>query len=389
MDPWNSYGRYLVVNDRHAFDALLAGLSHWRTAICITLLLAACGQELQVAELSGSTMGTTFSVQIPGSAGRARLDALGNEMITRLRDIERSASTYDTGSTLSRFNDSQNVGWVSVDHTLCAIVDLAAKLSDETDGAFDVTIGPLVNLWGFGPGEQRTEPPESAAIDAAMARVDHSQVATDCEQPALRKSRPDIFIDLSAIAKGYAVDELAMILDQEKVESYLVEVGGELRARGLKPGGDAWRVAIERPDTDTREIQQIVELMNRAMATSGDYRNYFESGGERFSHTIDPRTGRPVTHSAAAVTTIHESAAVADAYSTALLVMGPDDGLRFAEESGLAAQFLVRSEGGFETRTTSGFTAALDTATDDASIAHGNPARTSVSVRSTRGLPMQ
>jgi thiamine biosynthesis lipoprotein len=199
------------------------------------------------------------------------------------------------------------------------------------------------------------EPPSEEAVQAAMSNTGHARLHVDCEAPALRKDVAGIYVDLSAFAKGHAVDKVADLLDTRALQDYLVEIGGELRLRGINAKNENWAIAIETPDRGARSVQTVLHLTNTAMATSGDYRNFFEYEGRHYSHTIDPRTGFPVTHDGASVTVVADTAAFADAAATALLVMGPDDGLALAERESISAYFLLRLGSGFEERVSSLF----------------------------------
>jgi thiamine biosynthesis lipoprotein len=254
---------------------------------------------------------------------------------------------------------------------LCDLVELAQSISALSDGAFDVTVGPLVNLWGFGPETQPFRIPEAQAIVDARERVGYRKLHCRPQPPALRKDQPDLYVDLSGIAKGYGVDRIADILEQAGVAAYLAEIGGELRAKGTKPGDKPWRIAIERPSADSREVYRIVPLKDAAMATSGDYRNFYEHDGRVYSHTIDPSTGRPVEHLLASVTVITEDCATADGLATALLVLGPERGVELAESLGLAAFFVSRINGEYTHRATSAFD-ALAPADDARQTTDGN-----------------
>ena len=173
------------------------------------------------------------------------------------------------------------------------------EFGDLTDGAFDITVGPLVNLWGFGPDDARDEPPSIAAIDAAMSATGRQHLHADCRIPAIRKDHADLHIDLSAYAKGLAADNIAALLDKESITNYLIEIGGDLRARGRNASNAKWRIAIERPGQPGNAVEKIIHIQDLSVATSGDYRNFFEFEGRRYSHTIDPRTGWSVTHNLA------------------------------------------------------------------------------------------
>lgn len=313
-------------------------------AFAAACLLAGCGQQdAPPVEFSGSAMGTSWHVTVVAPPESVREGTLEQALAREIAAVEQSMSTWISDSDLSGFNRYAGTGWQPVAPSFCEFVAAALAISEETGGAFDPTAGALVNLWGFGPGEMRFEPPDEAELDAARALSGYEKLEADCSRPALRKAEGGLYVDLSAIAKGHAVDRVADILDARSVGNYLVEIGGELRVRGNNPAGGPWRIAIELPDPAGRGVQRVVRLTDSAVATSGDYRNFFEYDGRRYSHTIDPRTGRPVEHEAAAVTVVTMSAARADALATALLVLGPDAGLAFAERADVAALFLLRA----------------------------------------------
>ncbi len=311
-------------------------------AVVLASLLGACGGERQpYHELTGPSMGTTYSIKVV-NLGEADEEELRSDVVYVLTASEQLLSTYIDDSELSRFNSARDTGWVTVSRELCTVVELALGLSEMTAGAFDVTVGPVVNLWGFGPGETVAEPPDDASVAAALESVGYGHLSADCDRPALRKAMPELYIDLSAFGKGFVVDKVAHVLDTYGMTDYLVEIGGELRMRGVNAVGKPWAIAIETPRLDGRSVQSIADLTDTGMATSGDYRNFFEHDGALYSHTIDPATGRPVTHGGASVTVIAESTAFADAMATALLVMGPEAGLEFADDRDIAAYFLER-----------------------------------------------
>jgi thiamine biosynthesis lipoprotein len=299
-------------------------------------------------ELAGATMGTRFSIKLVAPGESIDKDALQEQLVRTLARIEQRMSTYVADSELSRFNASSSTDWFAVSDELCSIVQSALGISQFTGGAFDITVGPLVNLWGFGPDGIATEPPSDEEISRVRQRVGFEKLDANCSAPAIRKLQPDVYVDLSAYAKGYAVDQLAEVLDQAAFRDYLVEIGGELRMRGHNASAEEWAIAVERPIEYERDVQTIVRLSGGAMATSGDYRNFFEHDGKRYSHTIDSKTGRPVTHSVAAVTVVSDTAAFADAIATALLVLGSEHGFEFAERENIAAYFLSRNDSGIE-----------------------------------------
>jgi thiamine biosynthesis lipoprotein len=328
------------------------------------LVLAGCSSPREQVVLRGATMGTTYSVQLVDPPQTVEPAVLQEQVDDVLADINAVMSTYDAGSELSRFNASSSTDWYGVSAELAGVVAVAQGVSAASGGAFDVTVGPLVNLWGFGPGDGSRVPPDPERVRAAKLRTGYGKLDVRRSPPALRKAVPDLYVDLSAIAKGYGVDRVAALLDTAGVEDYLVEIGGELLARGRNARGEPWRIAVERPDPSGRTVQQVVALTDAALATSGDYRNFFEAGGTRYSHTIDPATGRPVTHDLASVTVLGADAMHADAHATALLVMGVDRGLRFARAAELAALFISRTGTGFETRATLAWRRASESATD-------------------------
>ena len=339
-----------MICDRYTYTARMRFVV-LAVASCLTF---GCEQSLPIAkyEFGGATMGTTFSATIVGVPENDSLDALQARIRQALDDIEETTSTYREESELSRFNNTASTGWISVSERLCAMVAEAQILSRKTNGAFDITVGPVVNLWGFGPGGDRMQPPDQAEIEALADRVGVDKLAADCSVPALRKSHPLVYVDLSGWAKGYAADELADILIASGIGNFLVEVGGELRVQGSNANGKPWAVAIEKPVRDRREVHSVLNISDTGLATSGDYRNYFEHAGLTYSHTIDPRSGRPITHQLASVTVLHESAATADGLATALLVLGPEEGPALAAELGIEAIFLVRTPDGLKTTST-------------------------------------
>jgi len=328
--------------------------------ICLllqTLLVAACERDARLPEfeLSGSAMGTTFNVLLVAPADDISKDRLQARIDKTLADIENMASTWREDSELSEFNANPASGWIATSVELCEAIASALEVSHQTGGAFDITIGPLVNLWGFGPEGDVSEPPADDALRAVMAEVGYEGLKTRCDDPAVNKRSGGIYVDLSGWAKGHAVDELALLLDQHQLRDYLVEIGGEIRVRGHNAEGLEWAVAIETPSTTKRVPHSVMRVTNTSVATSGDYRNFFSHDGQHYSHTIDARTGRPIRHSLAAVTVVNESAAYADAMATALLVLGPTDGPQRAEKLGVAAYFLIRNKTGFDEVTTPGF----------------------------------
>lgn len=338
-----------------------------RLPVCLVFLVAViaaapvAATELQ--RLHGRTMGTTWSVLAQLSPKHAG-DVLQRGIQTELDRVDGQMSTYKPDSDLSRFNRAPAGSWQQLPPEFFTVLRHALQLAKDSDGAYDPTVGPLVNLWGFGPDQRPRQPPTAQAIAAAQARVGWWKLQLD---PATRRVRQPggVYLDLSAVAKGYGVDQVARYLQRMGVQAYLVEVGGELRAHGRKPDGSVWRVGIERPDAaagavvDADELIDTVALDERAIATSGDYRHVFEDKGRYYSHHIDPRSGYPVPHEVASVSVLADDCMQADPLGTTLSVLGAARGMAYAREHDLAVLMIVRTPHGFEQRLSPAFAAEL------------------------------
>ncbi|WP_313914176.1 FAD:protein FMN transferase [Tahibacter sp.] len=301
---------------------------------------------------SGDSMGTHWSVKV---CARRRPDAavVRAAIEAELDRVDRQMSTWRADSDLSRYNTAAGPVWVELPDDCYRVVTTALAVARETGGAYDPTVGRLVNLWGFGPDGTRESPPPAAAIERARADCGWQRLRCDDARHAVWQPG-GVFLDLSAIAKGFAVDQVCASLERHGIHDYLVEVGGELRARGFRGDGRPWYVAIESPEKQA-EMPLIGVLRDGAIATSGDYLRYFETAGQRYSHTIDPRTAEPVSHALAAVSVLHDETMLADAYATAFSVLGADDGLAFAQRHGIAARFVSRAAQGLATVESSAF----------------------------------
>jgi len=321
------------------------------------LLVVACSDSdlLPTYDLAGTTMGTTFNITLIDPPAELDLDQLNTAIHDQLEHIDGIASTYRDDSELSRFNADMSTDWIRVTPEFCHMISSTNDISFMTDGAFDITVGPLVNLWGFGPENSENELPTDEEIAAAKAEVGYESLETDCDHGIIRKSPASVYIDLSGWAKGYAVDQIAGLLDAQKLTNYLVEIGGELKVRGHNAEQLNFSIAIEKPLSISEMSYTLMRLSDVSVATSGDYRNYFEEDGIRYSHTIDPRTGYPVSHELTGVTVISNHTAYADAVATAFLVLGPEDGLALAEKLRIAAYFLVRADSGIVEKSSSQF----------------------------------
>ncbi len=322
--------------------------------IPIFLLFFSCTSSIEdvVHTISGETMGTTYSVKFT-SQSPVNLIAIENDINSLLRTVNQQMSTFVPNSELTLFNKSTSTDWIDVSDDLAFVMNTALKISQFTNGKFDITIGPLVNLWGFGPDNKPHIVPSNRDIKKLRAFVGYKNVDVRLNPPSIKKRHPDVYCDLSAIAKGFGVDKISEYLSTKKLNNHLVEIGGELRASGNK-FNENWKVGISVP-TQSRTIQEAISLNNKSMATSGDYWNYFEEDGIRYSHTINPISGKPITHKLASVTIIAESCMKADAIATAIDVMGPELGLKFAKENELNVYFIVKGENDFETFFTPNF----------------------------------
>lgn len=315
--------------------------------ICSLVLVAfgGCTQAPTpvVQVITGETMGTTYSVKIVPTQAMPALDVIAEKLAAELVSVNDQMSTYLASSELSRFNDQQSTEWFSVSAETAAVASLALEVHSLTEGAFDVTVGPLVDLWGFGPTRRAEVTPSKAEITDLLQVVGSDKLEVRLHPPALRKKVLGLRVDLSAIAKGHGVDRLAELLDELQVEAYFVEIGGEIRTRGKRLDGRAWQVGIERPMEGERAVQAIIALSDRSLATSGDYRNFFEQEGRRVNHFIDPRTGYPVTSQVASVSVIADNCALADALATGLMAAGYAEGLRLAERNEWAVMLIART----------------------------------------------
>jgi thiamine biosynthesis lipoprotein len=321
----------------------------------ITLLaagsVAGCARPVH-ATIRGLTMGTSYAVELAAPIDDAVRKRLTELIEVELAAIDRAMSTFDPRSELSEFNRRQDLRWVPASRGLLQVLDGAARISRATQGAFDVTVGPLVDVWGFGPQYRTQRVPNDDIIARVRESVGYQHVQTDPSAGAIRKRHRGTQVDLNAIAPGYGVDRLAMILDRQGVGDYLIEIGGEFRARGATAAGRPWRVGIERPVAGRHVVGEIVVLDNRAIATSGTTQDFFVQDGRHYSHSIDPATGRPVGHPPIAVSVVADTTMEADAWATALVVLGPERGYALAQARGLAALLVTASGPTYDVRIT-------------------------------------
>ncbi|MEZ6134935.1 MAG: FAD:protein FMN transferase [Pirellulaceae bacterium] len=337
-----------------------AGSRYSAVAVAIVLLgacLTGCRREPIPAQqiLAGRTMGTSYSVTIVPWPDMPDLAEISNRVDRELVRVNEQMSTYIESSELSQFNAQQSTDWFPVSIETAEVVLLALEIHQLTDGVFDVTVGPLVDLWGFGPPGQSEHLPTNEQVAETLHVVGSEKLAARLDPPALKKSVPGLRVDLSAIAKGHGVDRVAAVLDQLQCKNYFVEVGGEVRVRGNRMGGGPWRVGIEKPTEGNREIQQAIELLNLSLATSGDYRNFYEAEGQRITHFIDPKSGLPIASEIGSVSVLDENCATADGIATGLMSAGLERALALAERHQWAVMLVVHRDGQLDTITTPQF----------------------------------
>lgn len=327
---------------------------------CCMVLLVGCDQRNpdQPLRFYGQTMGTSYSVIVYAPEREKLRIEVGIQR--RLANVVSAMSTYEPESDVSRFNRAPPDVWVPVSADVVRVMQASLWLAEQSQGTFEPTILPLVNIWGFGPLARPEEVPTEVELTAALAMIGWEALEVQTHPPALRKRAPRE-IDLSAIAKGFGTDQVAEYLLELGYNRFLVEIGGDMRTSGVKPDGTGWRVGIETPEPGiARQAYRIVELVqDTAIVTSGDYRNYFEVDGQRYAHTLDPFTGYPVTHNLASISVLAETAMLADGWATALTAMQPDDAFALAESLGLSVFMIERAPGGFIERMTGEFTYLL------------------------------
>jgi thiamine biosynthesis lipoprotein len=325
----------------------MSDLKIFKKALIIVGLLFFCGcqKEREFTHLKGSTMGTTYNVKYLG-AERAKLE-LHRSIDQLLININKEMSTYIKSSEISYFNSSARLSWVSVSKDFFEVTKYSLSLAKETGGIYDPTVGPLVNLWGFGPNSKK-EVPSAKQIKDASRKVGFEKIILHESDLKMKKSVADVYLDLSSVAKGFGVDKIARFLESQKISNYMVEIGGEVRVKGQNQDQKPWQIAISSPNSGfgNTKLSKVLSLDNVSLATSGNYRNFFISEGKKYSHTLDPLLGRPVVNKLASVSVIDSRGCMqADALATALMALGLERGTSFAESKGIAAYFIYLKDG--------------------------------------------
>ncbi len=331
--------------------------------ISSSVLLSACGpakENPSVVVISGKTMGTYYRVSMVG-LDKSREPELRQQIEAQLKEDDHELSTYKDDSVLSRFNQYQGTDPQPISNGMADAIITALRIGHKTDNEMDITVGPLVNLWGFGPTKEPVKMPTQQQIDAARSEIglQHIKVIQQVNGDYLQKDQPNMYIDLSTVGEGYATDHLARLVEGNGISDYLVSVGGAVVSRGYNPEGKPWQVAIQKPTDKEDAVEAIVDLQGMGISTSGSYRNYYELDGKRLSHIIDPATGRPITHKLVSATVIASTALEADGWDTGLMVLGTKKALALAEKEHLAVYLITKEPTGFKVTMTPQFKAYL------------------------------
>ncbi len=310
------------------------------------ILLAGCGDQREQVYLNGPTMGTSYNIKYISKDGLPKSEDVHAEIDKRLELVNDQMSTYRKDSELSRFNQSKELTPFTVSKDTATVIKEAIRLNKVTLGALDVTVGPLVNLWGFGPEARPEVVPTDEELNARRKIVGIQHL--EAIETTVTKDIPELYVDLSTIAKGWGVDVVANYLEELGITDYMVEVGGEMRVKGKNKENVAWRIAIEKPSVDERAIQEIIEPGHHAVATSGDYRIYFEKEGIRYSHIINPITGYPISNKVVSVTVLDKSSMTADGLATGLMLLGEEQGIEVANKHNIPVFMIVKTKDGFK-----------------------------------------
>lgn len=310
------------------------------------LLVVSCTHKNEVLSYSGLTMGTTYSIKVIND-GTGNIDRLQQKIDSVLIDVNKKMSTYIPDSELSLFNKNRDTSWIKLSDELFLQFEKALEVYKVSGGSYDITVGPLVNLWGFGPEQKKDAVPDKTKLDSAIKIIGSNKLFLDKNSKSVKKLNPMIYCDLSSIAKGFGVDKIAELLVSNGVKNYMVEIGGEVKTKGVNQNLEKWNIGIATPN-QTGSVEKILLISDYAIATSGDYQNYFEENGKRYSHTIDPATGFPITHNLASVTVLSDKCMMADAFATAFDVMGTEKTLKIADSLKIPVFLIVKEKGKFK-----------------------------------------
>ncbi len=332
-------------------------MSYLRITFSLLILagLISCTSEsvTDLVVLNGTTMGTTYQIKFERVDG-INIDKIRSGIEDVLKTVNMQMSTYIDSSEISRFNSFHDTSWFQISEDFYTVLNEAQRIARLVNGAYDITVGPLVNLWGFGPEQHGYEVPSDTEIERRKRFVGFENIKLKSNPFEVKKLKKDIYIDLSSIAKGFGVDKVSGFLDENNIKNYMVEIGGEVRTKGKKPGNGFWKIGIQYPD-GSNKIARVLNMHDLSMATSGDYYNYFEIDGKKYSHTIDPRTGKPVNHNLVSVSVLTPECMTADGLATALLVLGPVEGFNFALKEKLPVIMFINENENFIEKSTPQF----------------------------------
>jgi len=314
-----------------------------RLVLLLSVLLSACSEEQPMQKIEGFAQGTTYHITYWTSTP-VDVKAIESLVAEIFDNIDKTLSNYRPDSKIELFNANASTESQEVGPEIVSLVRVSQNVYRLSNGCFDLTIKPLFDLWGF-RGDSLTIP-DQTAIQQGLAAVgmDKLEVVDDTH---LLKTQANVRVDVSAVAQGYSVGRISDALEQQGIENYMVEIGGELKTHGHKPDGQAWRIAVEKPLAGERSIHKIITMPKdepMSVMTSGTYRHYFDLNGQRYSHILDARTGKPVTHNLVGVTVLHENPTIADAWSTALLCLGQQDGMQLANSQKINAIFIRQQD---------------------------------------------
>ena len=316
----------------------------------------------ETIRIAGTTMGTTYSVTVIDPPKDMSKEDLKSDIEAVLLSVNSQMSNWDKNSEISQFNANQIETAQPVSPEMVLVVSAANEIHEKSDGLFDITVMPLTNLWGFGPKNSDDLVPSDEDIATALSLVGQSRLLSlNTSDKTIQKQKGQVSINLSAIAKGYGIDQVAAELTVQGIDRYMVEIGGDLVTAGLNLEGNPWAIGIEKPVFGAQTVELILPVSGFGVATSGDYRNFFEEDGVRYSHIINAKNGRPIRHFTSSVTVLAENAMYADGWATALLAAGQDKGMLFAEKFGLAAFFISTVDEKFVTTASSSFQDLQDT----------------------------
>lgn len=311
-------------------------------ALCAAAVLAAC-QPATETQLAGAIQGTTYHIKLVLNEVPVTQDQVKADVEAVFRLVDEKLSNWREDSEISRINAQKTTDWIAISPEMAEVIAIAQEVHARSGGCYDLTVKPIFDLWGFAKHQEKV--PDAAEIERVLAHVGMEKLELDREHLRLRKLDPELLITLDSIAQGYTVARVAERLEQHGIHNYLAEIGGEMKVKGRKANGNLWRVAIEKPTPLAREVERVLDIhqeQGTAVMTSGTYRNFFESGGKSYSHILDPKTGRPVTHNLLSTTVLHPDPTRADAWSTALLCVGEVEGANIAEAEHLKALFIYR-----------------------------------------------